>query len=299
MEFDLRRLESWLLVILAGACGILLYQRCAPSEVTNHDAAYRLQEAYYKMWINDPRRFATVSGLKDLVPILNGAGFDLPKAVDRVVLAPNTSVSKGTALFLALPKQNQYSMPIPPSIQMLSPTNKQDYALGDTIKLLARVTDQQCQIIKVEVRINDEEAGTLPSVGDQVSGAWKPTKEGNNTVTMIAYNEFGLTASATASNITVHENHPPTVLLPQLSDEMTFAAGTAYKLWVSALDPDKPDTVTDVSLMVNGKPLSTLTQEPYEFVFGPLEPGIYMVHATAHDQHGSKGESYIYKVYVK
>jgi uncharacterized membrane protein YvbJ len=80
---------------------------------------------------------------------------------------------------------------------------------------------------------------------------------------------------------------------------MTFTAGVTYKLPVSAADQNKDDAVTDVTLLINGRPVKTLTKAPYDFALGPLEPGIYTIHAKAREQHGTIGESYIYKVYVK
>jgi PKD repeat protein len=151
----------------------------------------------------------------------------------------------------------------------------------------------------VDVKVNGEKAGTLPCVDNEVSGFWKPDSVGTKTVTLTAYNEFGLTATVTANNISVHENHPPTVTIPLITDGMTLGVGSAYKLDVSAVDPDQADAITDVNLVIDGKLISTLTQPPYSFQLGPLDAGIYMVQATAHDQHGSRGDTYIYKVYVK
>ena len=299
MEFSPRKAESWLMGILAIACALLAYQNCSTSEADIHDSAYRIQEAYYKLWNTDSEKLAHVTDLKDLINVLRNAGYDIPKSSRWVILAPNTGITNGTAVFLALPKQNRYAMAIPPSIRLLSPTNHEDYALGETIHLAARITDSQCQVIKVDVKVNGEEAGALPCVDNEVSGSWKPDSVGTKTVTVTAYNEFGLTATATAGNITVHENHPPTVTIPLIADGMTLGVGSAYKLDVSAEDPDQTDAITDVNLVIDGKIVSTQTQPPYSFQLGPLDSGIYMVQATAHDQHGALGDSYIYKVYVK
>jgi hypothetical protein len=294
-----RKLERFMLALLACCCTVLLTQRYYPSEVPNHDAAYRLQSAYFKLWISDKQELTNVLEINDLIPILVHYGIDVPPSLDKIVVAPGTSLQNGTAIFLALPSKNQYSMAIPPSIQLISPVDNQDYALGQQIKMEAKVTDQQCQIIKVEVKINDETIGPLPCIGENVSGGWTPGVEGTNTITLTAYNEFGLASSATAFNVTVHINYPPTVEIPQLADNMTFTAGVTYKLPVSAADQNKDDAVTDVTLLINGRPVKTLTKAPYDFALGPLEPGIYTIHAQAREQHGTIGESYIYKVYVK
>jgi hypothetical protein len=87
--------------------------------------------------------------------------------------------------------------------------------------------------------------------------------------------------------------------MPQLRDNMTFTAGVGYKLPVSATGQGKDSAVTNVTLLIDGRPVNTLTSAPYEFVLGPLEPGIYTIRAEAHNQHGTLGESYIYKVYFK
>ena len=294
-----RKLERLLLTLLACCCTVLLILRFNPSEVTNHDAAYRLQAAYFKLWISNKQDLTNALEMNDLIPILIRYGIDVPRPLDKIVVAPGTSLQNGTAIFLALPSKNQYSMAIPPSIQMISPVDQQDFVLGQQIKMEARVTDQNCQIIKVAVRINGEDIGSLPCTGEAVSGGWIPRAEGTNTITLVAYNEFGLTASAAASNITVHVNYPPTVQILQLKDEMAFTAGVTYKLHVTAADPNKTDVVTDVILLVNGKPIKTLNAAPYDFILGPLDPGIYTIHAQAHNKHGALGESYIYKVYVK
>jgi Big-like domain-containing protein len=294
-----RKLERLLLTLLACCCTVQLILRFNPSEVTNHDAAYRLQAAYFKLWISNKQDLTNALEINDLIPILIRYGIDVPRPLDKIVVAPGTSLQNGTAIFLALPSKNQYSMAIPPSIQMISPVDQQDFVLGQQIKMEARVTDQNCQIIKVAVKINGEDIGSLPCTGEAVSGGWIPTAEGTNTITLIAYNEFGLTASAAASNITVHVNYPPTVQILQLEDEMAFTAGVTYKLHVAAANPNKTDVVTDVILLVNGKPIKTLNTAPYDFILGPLDPGIYTIHAQAHNKHGALGESYIYKIYVK
>ena len=294
-----RKLERFMLVLLACCCTFLIFLRYSPSEVENHDTAYRLQAAYFKLWISDKDELTNVLEINDLIPILSRYAIEVPRNLNKIVVAPGTLLQNGTAIFLALPSKNQYAMAIPPSIQMISPVNEQDYALGQQIKMEAKVTDPQCQVIKVEVKINGDTIGTLPCMNETVSGGWIPTGEGTNTIILTAYNEFGLTSSATVSNVSVHIDYPPMVQMPQLRDNMTFTAGVGYKLPVSATGQGKDSAVTNVTLLIDGRPVNTLTSAPYEFVLGPLEPGIYTIRAEAHNQHGTLGESYIYKVYFK
>jgi len=65
-----RKLERLLLTLLACCCTVLLVLRFNPSEATNHDAAYRLQAAYFKLWISNKQDLTNALEINDLIPIL-------------------------------------------------------------------------------------------------------------------------------------------------------------------------------------------------------------------------------------
>ena len=278
MEFSPRKAESWLMGILAIACALLAYQNCSTSEADIHDSAYRIQEAYYKLWNTDSEKLAHVTDLKGLINALRGAGYDIPKSSRWVILAPNTGITNGTAVFLALPKQNRYAMAIPPSIRLLSPTNHEDYALGETIHLAARITDSQCQVIKVDVKVNGEEAGALPCVDNEVSGSWKPDSVGHQDrdrdrlqrIWPDRYRHGWQRHRSRKSSCDCHDT--------AYHGGMTLGVGSAYKLDVSAEDPDQADAITDMNLVIDGKLVSTPTQPPYSFQLGPL--GCWHLHGS-------------------
>ena len=268
MEFSPRKAESWLMGILAIACALLAYQKCSTSEADIHDSAYRIQEAYYKFWNTDSEKLAHVTDLKDLINVLRNAGYDIPKASRGLSWPPtrgSPTAPRFSWLCQAEPLRHGHTTFHPADLS----TNHEDYALGETIRLAARVTDSQCQVIKVTLRLM-EKGRCVALRGQRSQRLLEAGQCGTKTVTLTAYNEFGLTATVTANNISVHENHPPTVTIPLIADGMTLEVGSTYKLDVSAVDPDQADAITDVNLVIDGKLVSTLTQPPYSFQLGPL-----------------------------
>jgi Bacterial Ig domain len=300
MNFDYRRVERALLVILAITCATLFSLRYFPSQASNQIAAYQIQQAYYKLCLTDRAALTNVFEIAELIPLLTQyTGFEAPKRLPPIVVAPGTSIRDGTAFFLPLPKGNKYAMAIPPTIQMLSPTNAQDYAFGEEIKITAKVADLQCNVILVDVKVNDDVVGHLPCIAGMVTGVWTPVEEGTYTLALVVYNEFGLTATATASNVTAVVNQPSTIQLVDITDGITLQAGATHQILVSATDPNRTDRVTDVSLFLNGESIGVKKQPPYAFNLGPLKPGIYALSANGHDHHGALGQSPDYKIYIK
>src|ERR1039457_3407955 len=111
-----RKLERLLLTLLACCCTVLLVLRFNPSEATNHDAAYRLQAAYFKLWISNKQDLTNALEINDLIPILIRYGIDVPRPLDKIVVAPGTSLQNGTRIFLGLsPKKKNTQTQKPPN----------------------------------------------------------------------------------------------------------------------------------------------------------------------------------------
>jgi len=71
----------------AGLVGLLLHgsthPKVLPIRSPNHDAAYRLQSAYFKLWISDKQELTNVLEINDLIPILVHYGIDVRPSSTR------------------------------------------------------------------------------------------------------------------------------------------------------------------------------------------------------------------------
>ena len=296
--FEPRQIERAIFVSLFGMCLLLFGYHTFQSSDNIYVATYKMQETYYKQWLIDKSRFGNIIEMKELVHMFERYNVQVPNYVDQIVLAPGTSIRDGTAVFFAVPKSNKYGIAVPPVIKLVCPQNNTEYSVGDPVPFKLEILDQQSQILKIEVYINGESAGQLQCTPELATGSWRPTEEDQNTISFVAYNEFGLTTTLTSSNIFTHINYPPTVQIPDMDDNYNIKSGTAYKIVVNAVDPNREDMVMNVTLLIDGKPLASIRKPPYGFVVGPLDPGIYTLHALATDNHGATGETPIFKLYV-
>jgi hypothetical protein len=117
---------------------------------------------------------------------------------------------------------------------------------------------------------------------------WTPATAGTFTLTAVATGSNGAQATI-ANTITVVSAGAPTVSLTSPLGGSVLPVNSATSLFATAADAD--GTIRNVQFFANGVSVGTATAFPYNAVFTPNSPGIYVIVAVATDNVGNRTTS--------
>lgn len=138
---------------------------------------------------------------------------------------------------------------LPPSVQMIAPTNGKAVSPGSTLRLTASAFDQDGSITSVEFKIDGSSAGfgTRGTNGWYVLD-WTVPPSGDHQIAAIAKDNRGAT---TASDpVTIHVNRSPSVQVIAPANGSSFLKRSVVQLVARAEDSD--DAISSVQFLVNG-----------------------------------------------
>ena len=174
---------------------------------------------------------------------------------------------------------------MPPTITLLSPTQGQTFAHGETIPISADGADSDGSVGRLEFYADD----TFLAYGGPVpfTFEWTDAVAGVHEITVFVFDDDGASASQSVT-ITVEaqpNNQPPTV-------EITSPHNNAkvYSWWGTNFeaDADDPDgNITKVEFYSDGALLHTDTSAPYSFWWRPASRGTQTLTARAYDDGGA------------
>jgi hypothetical protein len=111
---------------------------------------------------------------------------------------------------------------------------------------------------------------------------WNNAPLGTSTITAVATDNYGLTATSGVIHVIVET--PPIVTLTNPASNAVFAIGSNIALGAAASDAD--GTVTQVQFFAGTTSLGIDTNAPYSVTWNNPSPGIYALTAVATDNAG-------------
>ncbi len=167
----------------------------------------------------------------------------------------------------------------PPSVTLSSPTTS--YLAPAAITLNATASDTDGTITKVEFFNGVTLIGTATTA--PYSFNWANVAGGNYSVTAVATDNQGTTATSTA--LTINVNAAPTVAITAPTNNASYTGPANITLMANANDAD--GSVAKVEFFNGSTLLGTATAAPYSISWTNVAPGNYSITAVVTDNQGA------------
>ncbi|GAA5647279.1 Ig-like domain-containing protein [Vibrio proteolyticus] len=149
-----------------------------------------------------------------------------------------------------------------PQVSLISPVNNAQIPQGSTITLKASAEDSDGSISHVDFQIDGQTVATVTQAPYQTS--WTATL-GAQQVTIVATDNQGATTTqSTTIQVTPSGDLiPPTISLTSPSGSESVNEGSSLTLSAEASDSD--GSIIDVTFLIDGAPVATVTSSPYQY----------------------------------
>lgn len=144
-----------------------------------------------------------------------------------------------------------------PNVAITSPADAAGFISGDVVNITATATDNG-SVTQVQFFVDGVSVGT--DLTSPYAATYAATL-GNHTITAVATDNLGLTATSAAVTISVVNNLPPTAALTSPLVTSLFTAPDVVNVSANASDPD--GTVAQVEFFVNGVSIGVDATSPY------------------------------------
>jgi hypothetical protein len=144
-----------------------------------------------------------------------------------------------------------------PNVAITAPAAAAGFITGDVVNITATATDNG-SVTQVQFFVDGVSVGT--DLTSPYAATYTATL-GNHTITAVATDDLGLTATSTAVSISVVNNLPPTAALTSPLVTSLFTAPDVVNVSANASDPD--GTVAQVEFFVNGVSIGVDATSPY------------------------------------
>ena len=173
-----------------------------------------------------------------------------------------------------------------PSVSITNPANNSSVTVGQQLALTATASDSDGSITSVQFRVNGVNHGVALTNSPYIT-SFTPSSAGTYTITAIATDNFGLTATSNAVSITAETsaNQAPTVNITSPANNAVLTTDEAVTITATATDPD--GTISSVQFKVNDVNLNApVTSPPYSTSWTPTVSDSYTITAVATDNLG-------------
>lgn len=174
-----------------------------------------------------------------------------------------------------------------PTVALTSPAAGLSYGLGNFVLLGATATDADGTVASVQFFANGQALGTSTTAPYNFS--WRPTAGGTYTLTALATDNVGNTATSASVSVTITAAAAPAVNITNPVAGTTYVVGNAVPFVAAASGGNGP--ISQVQFFVNGASLSVDNSSPYSGTWTPLAPGTYSLLAVATDSAGISANS--------
>ena len=175
----------------------------------------------------------------------------------------------------------------PPTITLNSPTSGQSFMSPTTVPLRATAVADGGPVAQVQYVIIGGPTITLTNY--PFSYDWVNPSAGDYSVQALAYDNTGAQGQSATNSITVTQDIPPTVSLIFPTNESGFL--TPITISITAAASSAKSTITNLSLMINGNKVRSLTSSPYTYSWVNPYAGTYTIYAAATDDHNVSSSS--------
>jgi hypothetical protein len=186
----------------------------------------------------------------------------------------------------------------PPTININSPNNGQNFTAPAGITITANASDPDGTISKVEFYNNGIKLGE--SATAPYTFTWNNVAVGTYTLTAVATDNSN--SYTTSSVVTVYvnslaaTNKPPVINITSPTNGKTFSAPASLNITVSASDPD--GKISKVQFYNGNTKLGESAAPPYSFVLKNVTTGSYNLKAVAIDNTNLQSTSNVVTIWV-
>ena len=171
----------------------------------------------------------------------------------------------------------------PPVVSITAPANGSSVTGPATIVIAASASSPDESIKNVIFYQGSTKLATLSKPPYQYS--WKAVPVGSYSLTAVATDTLGVTATSSAVGITVTQDQPPAVSILTPASGATYAAPASIELTASASSPDV--SIASVTYYQGATKLATETKAPYAYNWKSVAAGTYSLTAVATDSVGA------------
>lgn len=179
----------------------------------------------------------------------------------------------------------------PPVVSVTAPVAGASYIGPTSIQLEATASSPDSTVASVTFYNNGtSRIGAATLSEGAYAYSWKGVKAGNYSITAVAKDALGASATSSAVAITVTQDPAPSVTLSAApkSGPMLIAPAT---LLLSATATSADEAITSVAFLNGIKKIGTSTVPPYTFTWKAVAVGTYSLTAVATDSLGVTGDS--------
>lgn len=195
-----------------------------------------------------------------------------------------------TSSVVSISVTNGFGLPV---VTLTSPANNSTFAPGANISIAANAGEAGGTITNVEFYTNGIALGGSTTAPYGIT--WANVSLGTYTVTAVAADAGGITATSAVANVFVVTTPvPPTVNL--LTPTNTQALDVANGLSLSATASPGSRAVTNVAFYLNTFLVANVATAPYSFILTNAPTGDYTLRAIVTDQSGLSSTSAVVNV---
>jgi Bacterial Ig domain/Phosphoesterase family/Cadherin-like domain len=182
-----------------------------------------------------------------------------------------------------------------PQISFESPTNNENIIPGTAFTVSVNATDNTGTITNVTLYLDGSPVYTFPSAPYILPVPGSELPAGQYTVTAVATDDAGLSATSAVVNLSI-AFVPPTVALTNPASASSFPAPATILLSASAASTD--GTITNVAFYAGTTLLANIATSPYIYTWANVTAGSYALTALAADSHGLTSTSSVVSITV-
>lgn len=174
-----------------------------------------------------------------------------------------------------------------PTVSLTSPSTGLSYGLGNQLLVAATANDADGTITSVQFFANGLQIGSSSSAPFNTS--WRPTINGNYSLTAVATDNAGNTTTSSPVAITVTSSGSPTVAISNPIVGSSYVTGNSIPFVAIPSGGNGP--IVQIQFFVNGAPIGTDNSQPYSAAWTPTASGNYSLMAVATDSAGISANS--------
>ena len=176
----------------------------------------------------------------------------------------------------------------PPTVSISIPSSASGYTAPANITISATAADSDGTVARVDFYQGSTLIGSDAS--SPYSVAWSNVAAGTYSLTAVATDNAGDTATSSPLTVTVNPaNKPPTVSISSPGSGTTFTAPAGISISAAAGDTD--GTVTRVDFYAGAQLVGSDTASPFAAMWSSVPAGSYSLTAVATDDKGAKTTS--------
>ncbi|MEN2283855.1 Ig-like domain-containing protein [Algoriphagus sp. SE2] len=190
---------------------------------------------------------------------------------------------------------------LPPAVQIITPLDGQNYAVGQDVFLQTNASDPENRIDRVEFLIDDWVFATTDVAPYDFNYPNAPA--GTYTIRAKIYDEQGLSSESSEVTLNVLSpdefDFPPIITIQQPIDPEVVINSQVF-LDIKAAVTDPENDLDRVEIYSNDNLIANINAEPFEFewLVSEVIPGTYLVYAIAYDNSGNSTQTKSITVHI-